>query len=313
MQFRDKTLVRLSDPETRGDVFDEVALDQILSAAYDVDTLPVNAPFSAVFDRFRLGYAETYSVHGEGQLYGRHGDAGRVTLTLADWQPGQVVQADAFWRGAVIARSAHDDSVIELLDFDWSVLSKVDAAAAAANGGELPSDPRALEAARRTALVALLKDDMQSPDALTDARLDRLLGNVGAAGVSDLLENRAGRPAHLGIGFSEPAGMPPRQRRFPVAAALLIRERFAVADLLLESKLLRHRLAEAGVETPRPQTLPLRHPLLVIWVVTARLFEDEDWPGATAGMNPSQRLAARRARAGQWLAREGIGLAVVAD
>jgi hypothetical protein len=52
-----------------------------------------------------------------------------------------------------------------------------------------------------------------------------------------------------------------------------------------------------------PQLRPLRN-VLVVWVVPQTLFQDNDWPGADA--------AARRQAAGDWLAREGIGLATVA-
>jgi hypothetical protein len=313
MQFRDRTLVRLSDPATRGAVFDERALEQILSAAYDTQVLPTNAPFTAVFDQFRIGFAELYSVHGEGQLYGAHGEAGRLALTLADWQPGQTIQADAFWRGSVIARSAPDDSIIESLDLGWAALPQIDVAVASANGGVLPTDSETLEAARRAQLAEILQNRMQSPEALDDARLDRLLHDFGVSGASELLSAANVRPANLGVAFSAPAGIPPSPRRYPIAAALLVRDQgFGLADLLLESKLLRHRLAEAGVEAPRPPSLPVRQPLLVIWVVPGEVFDDDDWPGGDAGMNADQRRAARRARAGQWLAREGIGLAVAA-
>lgn len=313
MQFRDRTLVRLSDPATRSGVFDEQALEQILSAAYDTNALPVNAPFSAVFDQLRLGFAETYSVHGQGQLYGPHGEIGRLSLTLADWQPGQTIQADALWRGAVIARSAPEDSVIEALDLAWTDLPQVDEAVAVAHGGSLPVDSAALEAARRSEFAQLLRQNLQSPQALGEARLDRLLDSLGVTAVSALLAAGTARPASAGLRFSAASGAPPAPQRFPLVAALLIRnEGFGLADLLLESKLLRLRLAEAGVEAPRPQSLPLRQPLLIIWAVPPEVFDD-DWPGATAGMNADQRLAARRARAGRWLASEGIGLVVVSD
>jgi hypothetical protein len=50
--------------------------------------------------------------------------------------------------------------------------------------------------------------------------------------------------------------------------------------------------------------------VLVTWVVPPDLFDDDDWPGATASMTNAQKRDARRLSAGRWLAREGIGLAV---
>jgi hypothetical protein len=241
------------------------------------------------------------------------GEIGRIALTLTDWHPDPGLRADAFWRGAVVARSAPEESVIESLDLKWADLAGVDTAVAAANGGALPADPAALEAARRDQLVQLMQAEMQSPETLTDARVARLLGDMGVASASELLSAGTGRVATTGVTFSAPTGLPPSPQRYPIAAALLIRDQgFSLADLLVESKVLRSRLEESGVEGPRPPKLPIRRRLLVIWVMPVEVFDDTDWPGATAGMNEMSRRAARRQRAGQWLAQEGIGLAVVA-
>lgn len=312
MQFRDRMTVRLADAATRGGVFDETALGQILDAGYDTTLLPINAPFAAVFDEFRLGHAEVASARGDGHLYGPTGEIGRIAFTIADWHAEPGLRADAFWRGAVVARSAPEESVIESLNIEWAALASVDTAVAAANGGALPADPAALEAARRDQLAALLKADMQSPESVTDTRLGRLLQDMGVASATELLTAGTAQPAVMGVHFSAPAGQPPTPQRYPIAAALLIRDQgFGLADLLVETKLLRSRLQESGVEGPRPAHLPTRQRLLVIWVLPVEVFDDEDWPGATAGMNPTARRAARRQRAGQWLAREGIGLAAV--
>ncbi|MCC5858914.1 MAG: hypothetical protein JJT90_12210 [Ectothiorhodospiraceae bacterium] len=314
MHFRDRITVRLADPATRSALFDEMSLNQILDAGYDTSTTPVNAPFNAVFDEFLLGYAEVGNARGEGRLYGVSGELGRIALTITDWHPDPGLRADALWRGAVVARSAPEEDLIESLDLKWADLAGIDAAVAAAHGGALPADAGALEAARRDQLVQLIQAELQSPEALTDARVSRLLGDMGVASASELVTAGTARPATLGVTFSAPAGLPPSPQRYPITAALLIRDQgFGLTELLEQSKLLRSRLEASGVDGPRPQKLPIRQRLLVVWLVPITVFDDDDWPGASAGMGQAARRTARRQRAGQWLAREGIGLAVVSD
>ena len=57
MDFVDQQLVRLADPATRAGVFDGVALQQLLTAAYDAPGISLQGPFTATFDGFRLGVA----------------------------------------------------------------------------------------------------------------------------------------------------------------------------------------------------------------------------------------------------------------
>ena len=120
--------------------------------------------------------------------------------------------------------------------------------------------------------------------------------------------------AEAGVRFSAAAAAAPRAIALPVTVWLLVRDAdLGLAALLSESRRLRRRLDPAEYAAPRPRDLPQRHPMLVAWLVPGALFDDDDWPGATPGMTPVARRAARRQRAGHWLAREGIGLAVMPD
>ena len=112
------------------------------------------------------------------------------------------------------------------------------------------------------------------------------------------------------VTFAAPQSVSATPRPLPIAVALLIRDAagFALSGLLAETKTIRDALAPIGLEQPPDPGLRLRRPLLVAWIVPPALFDDTDWPGATAGMSAAQQRAARRAAAGQWLAREGIGL-----
>jgi hypothetical protein len=114
------------------------------------------------------------------------------------------------------------------------------------------------------------------------------------------------------VTFAEPAPVSASARPLPVAIALLVRDALPAATLLHDVGLVRERLGTLGVERPPDDGLRLKRPLVVCLVVPPSVFEDADWPGATGGMTAAEQRAARRAAAGTWLAREGIGLVVAA-
>lgn len=312
MDFIDKTVLKLSEDASRLALFDDAALEQILSAGYDTSVTPVNAPFSAEFDEFTLGFADFLLSPLEGQVYLNGAqEPGRIALQFSDIQGANSLKAEALWRGSIIARSAPEDSVITSADFSWPAMGEIDSAIIAADGS-LPTNITVLEQKRRAALVTHMKGLLQDPQVFSEHYLDELLSDLGVSGVSELIDRPTGIPGAVRIGFSAPSGAPPTPQRFPVVAAILVRDvGFSVRDLLFESKLLRQRMDRAGVEKPRSKSLPLRRGILVIWILPEAVFGDAGWPGATASMSAAQAIAARRSRAGQWLAKEGIGLVSV--
>jgi hypothetical protein len=241
MDFVDQRLIQLADPATRGGVFDAVALEQLVGAAYDAEAMSVAGPFSATFDEFRVGVA----AQPLAALDGTWNPVGAVDRTEAHFRvagmgDGALPRVDALWRGSIVARFAD------------------------------AGDP-------------ITKVVTTTPDART----------VDAEVTFD-----APRPVSAGA------------RALPIAAALLIRDAalLSVAQLLSDSKAVRERLIPYGLERPPDPTLRLREPLLIVWIVPEALFDDADWPGGNGG-SPAQQRALRRAAAGTWLAREGIGLA----
>ncbi len=240
MDFVDQRLVQLADPATRGGVFDAVALEQLVGAAYDADAMSVEGPFTATFDEFRLGVAAQplAALDGTWNLVGAV-DHTEAHFRVAGMGDGQLPRVDALWRGSIEARFADAGDPIT------SVVTTV-------------------------------------PDART----------VDAA-----------------VTFDQPRPVSATARPLPIAAALLIRDAtgLSIAQLLADSKTVRERLTPYGVERPPDPTLRLREPVLVVWIVPEALFDDADWPGGNGG-GPAQQRALRRAAAGEWLAREGIGL-----
>ena len=90
--------------------------------------------------------------------------------------------------------------------------------------------------------------------------------------------------------------------------AVLVRAEVSVARLLHESKMALEHLREAGVARAPDAQIGSPAPLLVIWMVPETVFDDDDWPGATAG-SPAQRRLQRRRAAAVWLRRESIAIA----
>lgn len=312
MDFVDGVLVRLADPAARAALFDEASLGHLVEAAYDTQAMPVSPPYNAVFDDLRLGYAAPPSAVVEGDWMGP-GGTGRTELHLRLHGLGHAapLRADALWRGALVVRTAPVLDRIEALevaipsfDVDPDIIADL---------GSLPADPTQLEAARRDRVLARLRSGLDQPDAFTDTHLDRLLVGVGAATVSDLVARMQGqaKAGTVQIRYSPPSNAPFTARPLPFAAAVLVRDQgFSLAELLMDSRLLRARVEELGLEVPAEPHLRRRARVVVVWVVPAVVFDDEDWPGGDSG-TAEQRRAARFARAGQWLAREGIGLAAV--
>jgi hypothetical protein len=304
MDFVDETLVQLADEQTRPNVFDSEALEQILGAAYDVDAMgPLQGTFAPIFDEFELGF----SAPRMGVLDGAwnpisHPDQrseGRFRLTgMAD---EGALRVDAVWRGSILARYAEANDPI--LDFSMALPDReaVDAEVAAAHGGSLPTGPT-LEQERKTALLNSIKASISQPAAFTEDSLDALRKATGANSIGALLDRL--RNPELGFAqvvFPDPAPVSTVRRPLPVATALLIRDQpISVASLLWESKILRDRLTSLGVGLPKDEALRLRFPLVITWIVPSAVFTDGDWPG--------QDAAERRTNAGTWLAREGIGL-----
>lgn len=310
MDFVDGVLVRLADPATRESLFDAVSTAHLVEAAYDTDAMPVEPPYGLVFDDLRLGYAAPPSTTVDGEWMGVGGsDRTEVRLRLHGLAPP--MRVDALWRGALVVRTtlARDRiEHVELTQPGFDVDPEIEA-----DLGELPTDPVQLETERRTRVLARLRAGLDQPDAFTDDHLDRLLVGVGAGSVGDLVTRFAGQvaPSAVQIRYTPPSAVPPTPRPLPFAAALLVRDQgFSLADTLVQSRLVRARAEELGLLAPAEPAVRQRHPVVVVWMVPAEVFDDEAWPGGNGG-NEAEQRAARFARAGQWLAREGIGLVAV--
>jgi len=311
MNFEDSVFVRLADTTTRSPLFDQPALEQILAAAYDIQ---VQGPFNALFDQFEMGYALSQQGIIEG-MWGGVGSPDRMqarllTANLGGTPPGRI---DALWRGAIVARVAPANSRITAAETRTPDLENIDADVVAALGA-LPGDPLLLEQERRQRVLARIRATLDQPDAFTENSFDRWLATVGAASTGDLLARfrMTAYSSAMRVAFAPSAPLAPTPIRLPITAAVLVRDsaNLAIGQWLADSKTLAERLQNTGIETPHDPALRPRHAVLVIWIVPDTLFDDADWPGGGAGNAAAQR-AIRRAAAGTWLAREGIGLVTI--
>ncbi|MGB3439086.1 MAG: hypothetical protein WBA97_10080 [Actinophytocola sp.] len=312
MDFVDGVLVRLADPASRGALFDAASTAHLVEAAYDTDVMVVEPPFIPVFDDLRIGYAAPPSATADGEWMSAGGrDRTEVRLRLHGFGAAEPMRVDALWRGALVVRTTVATDRIEHVElarpgFDVDPEIETDL-------GGLPADPVQLETERRTRVLARLRAGLDQPAAFTDDHLDRLLVGVGAGSVGDLVTRFAGQVAAsaVRIRYTPPSAAPPVARPLPFSAAVLVRDQgFSLADTLVQSRLVRARAEELGLVAPAEPTVRVRHPVVVVWLVPAGVFDDEAWPGGDSGTE-AQRRAARFARAGQWLANEGIGLVAV--
>jgi len=306
VNFTDRILVQLADEQTRASVFDPTALEQIVNAAYDVSALgPLQGQLAPLFEELEIGV----SVPAIGTLEGAWGPLGGVERTearlrLTGMRTEQEVRVDALWRGAILARFARPADRIEEAGVHWPSKDIVDAAVAAAHGGTMPTGT-ALDQARRTELLAQVRATVPEPNAFTDDDVDALRKTTGASSIGNMLDRlQADRNGgFVQVAFADAQPVSPALKPLPLTTALLVRDApVSIAELLFESKAIRDALAPLGLERPRDDALHQRRALVITWVVPAGVFTDLDWPGANA--------AARRAEAGVWLAREGIGLVV---
>ena len=310
MDFVDATLVKLADPASRGTLFDATALEQMLSAAYDATALNLTAPFTAVFDEVQIGP----SASGLARVEGSWAVAGSTQRTEVHLQVGglsiaPVIRVDAIWRGAIVARTSSADAPVIAVDTDWPSLQGIDAQIITELGA-LPADPATLEMERKTRIRARIAAAFDQPALVTSERVDQWLRDMGASSASDFVTGFASVAAatHTRLTFAAPSRALSSPRPMPVAVALLIRPAgFSLAQLLWESRLVRERLEPSGMERATNGARQ-RTAIVVGWIVPVTTFDDTGWPGAAAGMSVAQARDARRAAAGVWLAREGIGL-----
>jgi hypothetical protein len=306
MTFSDKVLIRLADPATRGSVFDAASLEQFASAAYDTSRVTLQGPYAAVFDELQLGVA----VARRGVAEGQWGPLGGSERTTAEFQMtglgGAGFLVDAVWRGFIVARTTAPIGRVESVTTARADVAAIDREIIAALGA-LPDDAAARGKERRDRLIARLRAAASEPQVVTDDLLDRLFSAAGAAGVNEFFDvsSRGAAFEPVRVTFDEgPPPPPPSPRPLPVAAAVLVRDAgFGLAQLLADSRAIREQLEAAAVGRADDPALHPRQGVLVVWIIPSAVFQDAGWPGADA--------AARRKAAGDWLAREGIGLAAV--
>jgi hypothetical protein len=312
MDFVDSVILKLADPAERVALFDDDSLAALVEAAYDVDAMMAQAPYTPVFERVEIGASVSPVAVLDG-YWSLQGAPQRTELRVRaeGFGSNNLLRIDALWQGSIVVRTVPPDSRIMAVNFDWTSLD-VDPEIVAALGA-LPADPVVLETERRARLLARIRARLEQPDAFTEAHLAAWMSSVGATSAGNFIEHYRAvtQTGALSLTFSPPPATPPTPKSLPFMGAILVRDTgFSLAQLLMESKALREQLRGQGVEAPPMPNVRMRTGLVVVWIVRAEIFDDEAWPGAQPGMNTGQRRAARRQRAAQWLAREGIGLAV---
>jgi hypothetical protein len=304
VNFVDVTILQLAAAATRRAVFDDLSLQHVLAAAYDTGSLSPEGPYEATFEGFRVGVFTPTVVQLDGG-WSALGSSERVEahFELRRAHASGLPRVDATWQGTVIARTSVVSDLVEAVTSRWPGLHELDA-----DLTDLPSDPAALEQARRGALLARLRSGAALPEAIDDAFVDQLLARAGVGTVAALsARSRSGAAAGaLRISMAQPSEPQLSPRPFPVAVALMVRRGMeALSDLLAEAKAIQAALA-SHLERPRDPQLRPRNSLVVGCVVPAAVFDDADWPGAEPDVPTDVARIARRVAAADWLAPEGI-------
>jgi hypothetical protein len=305
MNFMDGVLVRLADPTTRAQVFDSDSLAQIAAAAYDTSQATIEGPYRAVFDELQLGLA----VPRIGTAEGHFGPLGMAERSGANFNigglGGDAFLINALWKGYVVATATRPTAHITRAEAGAINLTTIDAQIIA-DLGALPADRAVLAQERTTRFAAAIAAAAADPNVVTPALVQRALDAAGASDINEYFE-RYSRTTSFGpvqIQYSAAAAPPPSPKSLAISAAIVVRDSVAgLTQLLADCRMARDQLASVGEGRANDGDIPLRNAVIAIWVLPVAVFNDAGWPGADP--------AARRQAAGAWLAREGIGLAVV--
>jgi hypothetical protein len=305
MDFADRVLVRLANPATQAAVFDALSLEQIAAAAYDTTRATIEGPYRAVFDELRLGISVPRSGNAEGHFGPLSGSDRNGANFIISGLGGSAFLINALWKGRIVATATAPTARITGVSARHVDLVAIDAAIAAQPGGT-PADPAVLAAQRRAFLEAALEAGVLDDDVVDDALIDRELARAGAADINDYFARHSRTRAFgpVSVQYSEMQAPRASPKSLPIAAALVVRDAATnFTQLLADCRMVRDQLTNAGEGRADDGDIPQRHPLITIWMLPSTVFNDADWPGADA--------AARRRAAGEWLAREGVGLVVI--
>lgn len=317
MNFVDETLLAFADPVSAANVFTERSLKAIVSASYRVSDANLSGVPVPRFDSLEIapfsGFASTEIQHATYRVSQWSGGAGWQATQIA---PGLNTRADLLWRGSIELSAAFERAQ---LGFDSSAvpdLANVD--------GDIPppvpTDPDALETARRVVVLERLRAGAHSGQSVTDELLDRWIGQSGFADVGSFLQSAAASTSPMSqfvLSFaSVPGTSVVAPQRFPIAAALMIRDstdaEFRLVDFLQATRQLQSRLEIEGITPKDPgPSLPSARPVTV-WVVPEQWFDQDGWPGGDSGDAQERRLD-RITKTTRWLSNQGIGLVPVSN
>ncbi|EKV27270.1 hypothetical protein C882_1772 [Caenispirillum salinarum AK4] len=311
VEFEDKTLLAFTDPEARATVLSSDAVRAVVHAAYRIPMGTLGAQATPHFDSLEYGRfrAETRTEIQQSGYSIRFGEQ--------DHDPSLAGRPDVdlLWRGAVTASTRRERAVVGVRTSPAVRITDLDSDLP----DPPPADPQALDRARRAALLARLRAAAIDPDAMTEAVIDGWVRKMFADSLSQALARAHdhGVPLHqIALSFAPvPGSDVARARRFPVAAAVLIRDPtqagFRLSDFLRASHTVLEQMQVQGVEPPEgDEDLPKGRPV-VLWLVPEDWFDDEAWPAGENAAAPEAARLARITHATSWLAGQGIALAPV--
>lgn len=305
MDFADNVLLRLASTPTRNALLSQAVLGTMVDTAFDTSTANVAGPYALDVEQLDLGVEIPRTATLEGTYEQAPGTLpGMLRLRVGNLQLGETLRVDSLWRGQLIARIITSDNRITAVSGGFALLD-LDRAIEAALGA-LPVGV-ALETERRKELLKRLKAGALLPDVIDDAALNHMLAAAGVSSLADLVAQQG--VANLGalrIRFTSAPEVepPPVPVRLPVTVAVLVHNTLdGLSTLFAKGRAIAAALAMDPAAQPAAAQLTRRVPILQCWFVPGTLFDNADWPGATA--------AARASALTQLLSGQGIALASV--
>ncbi|NEW69874.1 hypothetical protein [Streptomyces rhizosphaericus] len=299
MQFRDRTLLRLLDPDEQARLLTAQVGDRVLRVAFTADEALIGPVTNVVVRQVSALPVSWNARRLDAQMYDLQ-SSHQWRLSAEVPMAGPSVDADAQLDLTLVASrigvaSAVTDAQVEALH-GIGDLEAVDARIMAEDGA-LPPEGPARQARRLTALRAVLDDRFETSD---QAPLDLVLRQRGLTSFEGLQEHLSPPhiPQRLRLRVVEDATKPAADAAFKVQCLAYAVERpfDDLAVRLADIQVAAARVAANAEPSRPPAGTAVRAAVPALLLFPESALDDPDLPEAPEGVDPSDTAGHRAAR-----------------